>query len=54
MLVTIQFPCDFVIAHDGEIQKGNSEPGVEWGSLAVHAIEVPVDFAAVVKTFVAQ
>ncbi len=62
VLVPVQFPCDFVVAHHREIEKRNLEPRIERRALAVHRIEMPVDLFGVataadrseVKIFVAQ
>ena len=43
MLVPVQFPYDFMVAHRREIEKRNLEPGIERRTLAVHGIEMPVD-----------
>ena len=43
VLVPVQFPYDFMVAHHREIEKRNLEPGIERRTFAVHGIEMPVD-----------
>src|SRR6202021_524043 len=59
MLVPIQFPRDFVVAYNREIEKRNLEPWIERPAFAMHGIEMPVDiFSSTVEDkfeiFVAQ
>ena len=52
--MAVQFPCNFVVAHQRELEKGNFEPGFQRRTFFVDAIQMPVDLRAVVKIFVAQ
>ena len=52
--MTVQFPCDLVIAHRGKIKKRNLEPWIQRSALAVHGVEMPVNLVSVCKMFVAQ
>ena len=48
MLMTVQFPDDFVIADFLKIQEIDLEPGFQRAALAVNRVEMPVDVGAVV------
>jgi hypothetical protein len=43
-----------MVADDGEVEKWNLEPRLERRTLAMNAIEVPVDFGAVVEILIAK
>src|ERR1039458_3810918 len=54
MLVAVQLPRDFVVAHRRELEKGNLAPRLEWRALVVHAIQMPIDLAAVIEIFISE
>lgn len=43
MLVTVEFPCDLVVADYGEVQKWDLEPWFERSPLAMYWVKVPID-----------
>ena len=54
MLMPVQFPGDFAVAHLREIQVANLEPRLPWRPLVVHLVAVPVNFRPVIQVFVTQ
>ena len=56
VLMTVEFPSNFMVADPREFKKGNLEPWVEWRSFCMDKVEVPVDVmaVAVIKVLVAQ
>ena len=53
MLMTVQFPGDFVIANCRELKERNREPGIERRAFAMDWIEMPVDFVVFSVTLIA-
>ncbi len=54
MLVTVQFPNDLVVADRREIEKRDFAPGIERSALAMHGVEMPVDFTAEVEILITE
>ncbi len=54
MLMAVQFPRDLVVANHREVKKRNFEPRIERRPLVVYAVEMPVDFRAVIEGFVSE
>src|SRR5579862_2974671 len=54
MLVTIQLPCNFAVAHLGEVQVMDLKPRFERSAFAVDAIGMPVDLSAVIQPFISK
>ncbi len=54
MLVPVEFPSDLVVADFVEIKKSDFVPGLQWSALAVHGVEVPIDFCAIIQIAISQ
>ena len=54
MLLTIEFPNNFVVPNLAEVQKMNLVPGIERSALAMDGIKMPVNFGAVIQITIAQ
>src|ERR1700704_3111424 len=50
----VQFPDHLVVANRRKVEKRNLEPGIERGALFMDAVQMPVDFGAIVEILVAQ
>src|ERR1700728_2136951 len=54
MLMTVQFPDYFVIAHFAEIQIRDLEPDFARSAFSVDQVQVPIDHRTVVEVFIAK